>query len=48
MFSDGRERERHGVRPAGMDLDVARGVPVEHFGHAIIEIGDVSLSKMDR
>jgi len=36
--------ERHGVRPSGVEFDVPRsGVPVEHFGHAIVEVGDVAV-----
>jgi hypothetical protein len=36
--------ESHGVRPSGVDFDVSRGeVPVEHFGHAIVEVGDVAV-----
>src|SRR3989442_15012828 len=32
--------ERHGVRPSGVDFDVARvQVPVEHFGHTIVKVG---------
>ena len=35
--------ERHGVRPFGVDFDVPRvEVPVEHFGHAVVEVGDVA------
>jgi len=38
--------ERHGVRPSGVDFDVPRGeVPVEHFGHAIVEVGDVAVER---
>src|SRR6058998_3353241 len=38
--------ERHGVRPSGVDFDVARvDVPVEHFGHAIVEVGDVAVER---
>jgi len=38
--------ERHGVRPSGVDFDVARGeVPVEHFGHTIVEVGDVAVER---
>jgi hypothetical protein len=33
-----------GVRPSGAEFDVPRsGVSVEHFGHAIIEVGDVAV-----
>src|SRR4051812_39885030 len=36
--------ERHRVRPSGVEFDVARGeVPVEHFGHTIVEVGDVAV-----
>src|SRR3989441_7065297 len=38
--------ERHGVRPSGVDFDVARvDVPVEHFGHAIVKVGDVAVER---
>src|SRR5438093_6610991 len=38
--------ERHGVRPSGVDFDVARvQVPVEHFGHTIVEVGDVAVER---
>ena len=38
--------ERHRVRPAGVDFDVSRGeVPAEHFGHAIVEVGDVAVER---
>lgn len=38
--------ERHGIRASGVDFDVPRGeVPVEHFGHAIVEIGDVAIER---
>src|SRR5437016_6068689 len=38
--------ERHGVRPSGVDFDVARvDVPVEHFGHTIVEVGDVAVER---
>src|SRR5829696_865175 len=38
--------ERHGVRPSGVEFDVPRGeVPVEHFGHAIVEVGDVAVER---
>src|SRR5512145_941686 len=31
--------ERHGVRPSGVEFDIARvDVPVEHFGHPIVEV----------
>ena len=36
--------ECHGVRASGVDLDVPRReVPVEHFGHAVVEVGDVAV-----
>ena len=36
--------ERQGVSPSGLDFDLSRGeVPVEHFGHAIIEVGHVAV-----
>jgi hypothetical protein len=35
-----------GSDPSGVDFDVARGeVPVEHFGHAIVEVGDVAVER---
>src|SRR3954470_22419363 len=38
--------ERHGVRPSGVNFDVARGeIPVEHFGHAIIEVRDIAVER---
>jgi diaminopimelate decarboxylase len=38
--------ERHGVRPSGVEFDVPRGeVPVEHFGDAIIDVGDVAVER---
>ncbi len=38
--------ERHGVRHTGVYLDLARvDVPVEHFGHAIVEVGDVAVER---
>jgi hypothetical protein len=38
--------ERHRVRPAGADFDVSRvEVPVEYFGHAIVEVGDVAVER---
>ena len=38
--------ERHGVRPSGVEFDVSRGeVPVEHFGHAIVAVGDVAVER---
>src|SRR5207253_10786479 len=38
--------ERHGVRPSGVEFDAARGeVPVEHFGHAIVAVGDVAVQR---
>ena len=38
--------ERHGVRPSGVEFDVPRvEVPVEHFGHAIVEVGDVAVER---
>jgi hypothetical protein len=38
--------ERHGVRTSGVDFDVPRGeVPVEHFGDAIVEVGDVAIER---
>src|SRR5262249_23078359 len=36
--------EGHGVRPTGVGFDVSRvEVPVEPFGHAIVEVGDVAV-----
>jgi len=36
--------ERHGVGSTGADFDVAgREIPVEHFGNAVVEIGDVAV-----
>src|SRR5262245_15696996 len=36
--------ERHGVRPSDVEFDVPRvEVPIEHFGHAIVEVGDVAV-----
>jgi len=41
-----RHVKRHCVRSSGVDFNVARGgVPVEHFGHAIIEVGDVAVER---
>src|SRR6266545_3032499 len=38
--------ERHGVRSSSVDFDVPRGeVPVEHLGHAIVEIGNVAVER---
>src|SRR5512146_2274159 len=38
--------ERHGVRPSGVDFDVSGvEVPVEDFGHAVIEVGDVAVER---
>src|SRR4029078_6504459 len=38
--------ERHAVRPAGVELDVPRfEVPVDHPGHAVVEIGDVAVER---
>jgi hypothetical protein len=38
--------ERHGVRPSGVEFDVPRvEVPVENFGHAIVEVGDVAVER---
>src|SRR5438094_2458035 len=38
--------ERHGIRPPSVEFDVARvEVPVEHFGHAIVEVGDVAVER---
>jgi hypothetical protein len=36
--------ERHGVRPSGVEFDIPRtGLPVEHFGHAIVAVGNVAV-----
>lgn len=41
-----RHLKRHRVRPPGVDFDFTRGeVPIEHFGHAIVEIGDVAVER---
>ena len=38
--------ECHGVRPSCVDFDVPRvEVPVEHFGHAIVEVCDVAVER---
>jgi hypothetical protein len=35
-----------GSDPSGVEFDVARvEVPVEHFGHAIVEVGDVAVER---
>jgi hypothetical protein len=44
-----RDRRRHGVRPSGVDFNVARGeVSVEHFGHAIVAVGYVAIQHQRR
>jgi hypothetical protein len=41
-----RHLEGHGVRSSGVEFDVARvEVPVEHFGHAIVAVGDVPVER---
>ena len=38
--------ERHGMRTRGVDFDVSRvEVPVEHFGHAVAPVGNVSVER---
>ena len=37
--------KRHGVRSSNGDFNVAGEVPVEHFGHAIVEVGDVAVER---
>src|SRR5215208_4348799 len=38
--------ERHGVRPSGVDFDVPRAeVPVEHFGYAIVAVGNEAVER---
>jgi hypothetical protein len=38
--------ERPGVRPSGVKFDVPRiPVPLEHLGHAIVEVGDVTVER---
>ena len=38
--------ERHGVRPAGVEFGVTGAhVPVEYFGHAIVEVGDETVER---
>ena len=38
--------ERHGVRPSGVDFDVARAdIPVKYFGHAVVAVGDVAVER---
>src|SRR5262245_39634466 len=38
--------ERHRVRPAGVEFDVSRiEVPVEQFGHAVVEVGDEAVER---
>jgi hypothetical protein len=37
--------KRHGVRSSNGDFNVAGEIPVEHFGHAIVEVGDVAVER---
>lgn len=40
------DAERHRVRSSGADFNVARGeVPIEHFGHAIVEVRYVAVER---
>lgn len=37
--------KRHGVRSSEGDFHVARGVPVKHFGHAVVEVGNEAVER---
>ncbi len=40
-----RDAKRHGVRSANRDFNVAREIPVENFGDAIVAVGNKTVER---